>query len=110
MNSHKRFWAFVPALALTLSQAAASTITATPLSKSSLVEKVQRDPCLHFHPSVGYYDGCTREGARMTREFDRRAYRYGYDSDGGNYRYRQRRPANDPCLHFHPSRGYYRVC
>lgn len=80
-----------------------------------LVETVQNDPCLHYHPSVGYYNGCTRQGARMTRNFDRQYYgRYGYGGGGYNYGYGapvyQARPPYDPCLHFHPSRGYYRVC
>jgi hypothetical protein len=62
------------------------------VSCGGLVQQVQRrrsqDPCLAYHPSVGYFNQCTPEGQRMMRRFDRQA----------------------ECRAYHPSVGYFDQC
>jgi len=94
---------------------------ATALAAYAAPVQSQSNACLGYHPSVGYFNLCTPEGARLKRRLDRGTYsgggtnpclRYapgrGYFYDCRDELYAPQ--ATDPCLRYAPGRGYYHRC
>lgn len=86
---------------------AAAVVAMAASAGPNMAAEAQSNRCLGYHPSTGYFNLCTPEGAALKRRLDAQTYG-GRRSYGGGGHYGG--GTNDPCLGYHPTTGYFNKC